>query len=129
PYLRRPADPQSAFSAMHATSDGDGPTRCSTQWNTRALVGLPYRVWVCDDPAALSGLSARDAMDMVANILIEYAPQLIADMGAPIPDDPTMQPGEIADDLIDVYALPTGWLGPYRENISSMPTYALTVQA
>lgn len=146
PYLLRPDDPGSAFnttdpssatvstialaSAIQPVADQkDAPQQCSTSWLTVAVVGLNFRVWVCNDPAALSGFTPDDALDFVSDILIEYVPQMTADMGEVIPDDPNGQSGEIADDLIDVYALPTGWLSPYRENPRSTPGYARTVQS
>jgi len=146
PYLLRPDDPRSAFNAPAAGNQNASPVafvketapvadkkfpphRCDTSWLTVAVVGLPFRVWVCDDSAALAGFTPDEALDFVSDMLIEYAPQMIADMGELIPDDPDQQSGEIRDDLIDVYALPTGWLSPYRENYDTAPPYARTVQS
>lgn len=152
PYLLRPNDPRSVFN----TSDSNSATastvglmnaidpvsdqkdelhRCSTNWLTEAIVGLNFRVWVCEDPAALLGLTATEALDFTGDIIMEYAPQLMEDMGELIPDEPIMQGGTVTDDRIDVYALPAGWLGPYRnqENVRDedrirVPNYARTVQ-
>lgn len=145
PYLLRPDDPLSAFTApaegnpnaspvafvkeTESAKKKTPPKKCGTNWLTVAVVGLPFRVWACDDPDALAGLTADEALDFVSDILIEYAPEMIADIGELIPDDPNQQAGEIRDDLIDVYALPTGWLTPYRANYSTAPPYAITVQS
>lgn len=146
PYLLRPDDPRSAFNAPAPGNQNASPAsfvketepvakkkfpphQCDTSWLTVAVVGLPFRVWACDDSTALAGFTADEALDYVSDMLIEYAPQMIADIGELIPDDPNQQSGEIRDDLIDVYALPTGWLSPYRANYSTAPTYARTVQS
>lgn len=126
PYLLRPSDPSSAFSAVEAQgfrsspgavrqADGDNQ-QCTDGWSTQDAGDLPFRVWVCDN---LGQPAAGDALDAVLDALSTYAPDMIADapqgMGAPIPDDPGADPTQQTDDRIDVYVLPTGWFAPYRD--------------
>lgn len=131
PYLLRPEDPASAFNAAAGESDPPGlrgptsgalkagetkepPHKCQTGWDSMPVTGLNFRVWTCRDADALREGSNADAMATMAAMLQKYVPDMTADMGELIPDDPNKQPGEHADARIDVYVMPTNWLAPAR---------------
>ena len=117
PYLLRPNDQASAFSAApssdsHAASfpttasavqtstvlqvNSESPPaekkkELTADWASQEVMGLGFRVWVCNDPAALAGLEPDDALDLMADMLYLYVPQMKADIGELIPDDPSAQ--------------------------------------
>lgn len=170
PYLLRPNDPASAFSAepvddSHAAPDPapasalhtgtalqvSAPTSttekkeplktCTADWKTQEVPNTGFRVWVCDDPITLGGFEADEALDRLAGVVAKYVPQMKADIGELRPDDPDSQtplghsllPDFVADDLIDIYAVPSGWHGPWRyaperdPDKGGMPNYGRTV--
>jgi hypothetical protein len=153
PYLLRPTDPASIFStglppglraAGTAIIDAPDPADPKTgppcpTWKTEAVAGQPFRVWVCEslDESGLDG--ATHAMDIVTGVVAAHAGQLIADMGAPIPDDPATDSDPRADEAIDIYVLPAGWMGPVRageagsagfgDTISVAPYHGVTASA
>lgn len=161
PYLLRPEDPASAFNAASGEGDPPGlrgsisraltagetkepPHKCQTGWDSMAVTGLNFRVWTCKDADALREGSRADAMATMAAMLQKHVPDMTADMGELIPDDPSKQPGEHADSRIDVYVMPTNWLAPARGlewlysklgeitgglDISVVPNYARTVSS
>lgn len=144
PYLKRPSDPESAFSA--GADDGpeilsssvspllgasgptgqllgaSGPTdqrqQCSGNWAPDTVQGLPFKVWVCLDSDIYGERSPGFALAVVKSAISAHAEKMIDDMGEPIRDDPESADHAGSDDLIDVYVLPQGWLGPDRDGRS-----------
>lgn len=145
PYLMRPSDPGSAFDASdeppgfrgglvdRSLMDGSGskkpPPPCDMGWDTAVVEGLPFRIWACRNLEDAVPGSMTKAENAIAVMLSEYVPKMTADMGALIPDDPAFESDPRADERIDVYVLPTGWLGPNRQNWSKAPNYAVTIES
>lgn len=152
PFFARPGAPESAFSGDSAppanalwrdasstthvasftstpVADSDGPQRCA-DWETEAVSGTAFRVWACAD-----SVDAPAAISAVAQIVQDHAPAMTEEhptgMGAPIPDVPDNNGGNI-DDLIDIYILPNGWMAPQRganERLMDPDAAALTMPA
>lgn len=140
PYLLRPADPDSAFnatgppglrgsapSAVRASGGKETPTKCSEGWATHPIDGGLFRIWACKNIGGSDPGAVASAMSTVAGMIKKYVPRMSADMGKLMLDDPDLQSDPRADDLIDVYVLPSGWFGPMRANYTSAPDYAKNI--
>lgn len=147
PYLLRPSDPDSAFStggleppglrtvggsmkasdAIRAT-DTASMNKCAN-WDTEPVAGTGFRVWVCDDADVGGPVTSEQAIRMLSDMIGNHAPKMVADMGPLIPDDPEKESDDRADDNIDIYVLPDGWMGPYRENYSASTDYGVTLHS
>lgn len=103
--------------------------RCVTGWDTLPVPGFNFLIWSCKDADALPGISNADAMEKTVQIIAKYVPQMTADMGDFILDDPSKQTDSRADVRIDVYVMPTGYSSPRYENTSDTPGYAVTIDA
>ena len=126
PYLRRPSDPDSAFSAGGADEPPGlrspaGPARhatavagreCAEGWDSLADDAMPFRVWACLDGGVEAAVDAQ--LDVLA-VLEEHSGDMIGGMGPPREDDPAYDtPNRQADERTDFYVLPRGWIGPDR---------------
>lgn len=127
PYLARPSEPGSAFTAE------DGPVtqtvsagasansqECQAGWSTRAQQGPApqFRAWVCNDVGGSDEVEA--ALEAVLAEVDTYAPKITTAMGPLISDEPGADSGAASaqadDDLIDIYVLPPGFLAPHRDH-------------
>lgn len=143
PYLLRPANPDSVFndggppglrggtggSLIRASGDSGSPTTCTDGWDTKPVEGLPFRIWACRNIRGTDNSAVATTMAAVAGMIKEYVPEMVADIRPLILDDPAQQSDPRADERIDVYVLPPGWLGPHRENQGPAPEYARTTEA
>ncbi len=127
PYFKRPSDPQSAFSLAdgestgtsgrgRAAAAGEEPNRCASEWISDTVPDLPLRVWACPD---VGEDHATAVIDETVEALTRFASPMFADapdgLGTPIPDDPDAHDHPDSDERIDLYALPDGWMAPYRD--------------
>lgn len=122
PFLKRPADPASAFTdddapvtTNAATGAGGGGQPCAQGWTSAAQAGSTpqFRGWVCNDVGTTA--QVESALATLLEEVDAYAPAIVAAMGPLLPDEPGANSTQGGDDLIDIYVLPEGFLAPYRD--------------
>lgn len=136
PYLLRPTDADSAYAgAPPSKATGPDPSAAGRQsssagalalaatrtpdcadWVSVSLEPAPFRVWACRSKARPDGNAIfterlKDTLATTLSTMMTPQPQ---GMGEPLRDLADHRAHPDNDDLIDIYLLAPGWLGPER---------------